>query len=245
MVRRKLFYGLICLVVSGGMFSGAPVLAQTSLVFAKPGPLDYSAGISEEILKEAYSRIGITVTTREFPGERALKMSNSGAVDGEVNRIHGIRKKYANLRMVPVAINAIEGLAFTNKPGIKVRSWEDLRPHKLGLRIGAKYAEYGTAGMQVASVKTNDQVFSMLGKHRTEIAISTRIEGVLTIHKLGLKNIRLIEPPLVSLELFHFLHKKHEALVPRIRKALEEMAREGRIEAIKTAAIKKLLSEAP
>jgi polar amino acid transport system substrate-binding protein len=245
MVRRKSIPGLICQVVLAWLFTGAPVLAQTSLIFAKPGPLDYSAGISEEILKEAYSRIGITVTTQEFPGERALKMSNSGTVDGEVNRIHGIRKKYANLRMVPVAINAIEGLAFTNNPDVKIRSWEDLRPYRLGLRIGAKYAEYGTAGMRVAPVKTNDQVFSMLGKHRTEIAISTRIEGVLTIHKLGLKNIRLIDPPLVSLELFHFLHKKHEALLPRIQKALEEMAREGRIEAIKTAAIKKLLARTP
>jgi len=245
MSGRKLFIGLVCQVVLAWTINGAPALAQTSLIFAKPGPLDYSAGISEEILKEAYSRIGITVTTKEFPGERALKMSNSGAVDGEVNRIHGIRKKYENLRMVPVAINAIEGLAFTNKPDIKVSSWDDLRPYKLGLRIGAKYAEYGTVGMQVSSVKTNDQVFSMLGKNRTEIAISTRIEGVLTIHKLGLKNIRLIDPPLVSLELFHFLHKKHDALVPRVQKALEDMAREGRIEAIKTAAIKKLLAQTP
>ena len=232
-----IFSGLVAFALTG-----SPARAQQSLIFAKPGPLDYSAQISENILKEAYARIGITVTTEEFPGERALQMSNSGTVDGEVNRIRGIAQKYPNLRLVPVTINAIEGLAFTNKSDIEIRSWEHLRPYVIGLRIGAKYAEFGTAGMEVTPVATNDQVFTMLDQHRTDVAISTRIEGVLTIKKLGLKNIRLVEPPLVTLELFHFLHKKHAALIPRITGALEQMAKEGRIQTIKNTAIEKYMN---
>ena len=231
-----LFLGLLALLLIS-----QPVRAQHALIFSKPGPLDYSAQISEDILKEAYASIGITVTTQEFPGERALQMSNSGAVDGEVNRIHGIVNKYSNLRLVPVAINAIEGIAFTNNPEIKIENWESLRPYAIGLRIGAKFAENGTEGMKVLPVQTNDLVFRMLSKKRTEVAVSTRIEGILTIKKHGLNNIHLIEPPLETLKLFHFLHKKHQALIPRITKALEEMVLEGRVQAIKDKAIERHL----
>ena len=116
------FLGLLALLLIGH-----PVLAQQSLIFSKPGPLDNIAQTSEEILIEAYARIGISVTTLEFPGERALQMSNSGAADGEVNRIRGIGNKYTNLRLVPVPINALEGIVFTTDPEIKILNWESPR----------------------------------------------------------------------------------------------------------------------
>jgi polar amino acid transport system substrate-binding protein len=240
MTRVASLVGWLCAGLLLFATFGSSVFAQQTLQFSKPGPLDYSAQISEDILREAYARIGIRVATDEFPGERALIMSNSGNTDGEVNRIRGISRKYPNLRIIPVAINSIEGLAFAISPNITIRKWQDLQPYIVGLRIGAKYAEYGTAGMKVTAVATNDQVFDMLDQRRTDVAISTRIEGVLTIKKLGLTGIRPMEPPLVTLKLFHFLHKKHLALVPRITLVLEEMAKEGRIKAIKDAAIRKL-----
>jgi polar amino acid transport system substrate-binding protein len=240
-VRITFLFWLVTCQILANLLSGQPVHAQSSLVFSKPGPLDYTAQISEEILKEAYARIGIAVTTQEFPGERALRMSNSGAVDGEVNRIRGIAKIYPNLRIVPVAINLIDGMAFTKNPEIKIKTWDSLSPYIIGLRTGAKFAEFGTQGMNVISVTTNDQVFRMLDKRRVDVAISTRIEGVLTVKNLKLRNIRLLEPPLLTIELFHFLNKKHEALTPRITKALEEMGREGRIRSIKEIAMKRHL----
>jgi polar amino acid transport system substrate-binding protein len=210
--------------------------AQESLVFSKPGPLDYHAQISENILKEAYARIGIKVTTMEFPGERALRESNSGRVDGEVNRIRGIAKKYQSLRIIPVAINALKGSVFTKNSKIKPTSWKDLRAFRIGLRKGAKYAEYGTTGMKVIAAATNKMVFRMLDRNRIDVAISTALEGSNTIRILGLKGISMVEQPLVTLELFHFLHVKHETLIARITISLEAMAREGRIQNIRNKA---------
>lgn len=216
--------------------------AQNSLVFSKPGPHDFHAQISEDILKEAYARIGITVTTKEFPGERALHESNSGALDGEVNRIAGIVKKYTDLRIVPVAINALKGTAFTKNRTIKIKTWEDLRSHSIALRKGAKYAEYGTSGMNVISATTNKMVFRMLDRNRVEVVISTALEGSLTIKNLGIKDIFMMEQPLVTLKLFHYLHKKHEDLIESVTKALEEMSQEGRIQKIRTLAFRQLIN---
>lgn len=231
--RIFIFFILLITIALGNPKS----YAQETLKFSKPGPLDYHAQISEEILKEAYNRIGITVTTIEFPGERALRQSNSGNVDGEVNRIQGIKGKYPNLRIVPVAINALKGYVFTKNQKIRIKDWESIRPFKIGLRIGAKYAEYGTADMDFVKAASNELVFRMLDRGRVDVAISTELEGSLTIQKLELEGISLMEPPLVTLDLFHFLHKKHILLVPLITNALEAMAREGRIQKIRNDAL--------
>ncbi|OUR79689.1 hypothetical protein A9Q83_04680 [Alphaproteobacteria bacterium 46_93_T64] len=232
----KITLGLIVFI----LISQTTAQAGGSLIFSKPGPRDYSANISETVLKEAYRRIGFDISTQIFPAERALTMSNSGEVDGEVNRIFGLEKKYSNLVRVPVAINRIEGVAFTKKRDLKITNWDSLQPFSLGLRIGAKFAETGTEGMNVTAVATNEQVFTMLGKERVEIAVSTRIEGLLTAQKLGLKDIFVLKPPLANLELFHYLHKKHAALIPQLTAALKDMQKEGRIQSIKKAAFQKL-----
>ncbi|MBT3989761.1 MAG: transporter substrate-binding domain-containing protein [Rhodospirillaceae bacterium] len=218
---------------------GSSAYAQKAVVFSKPGPLDFHAQISENILKEAYARIGIVITTKEFSGERALRESNSGRLDGEVNRIRGIDKNYKNLRIVPVAINALKGTVFTKLPELKIRKWQDLKSLTIGLRLGAKFAEYNTQGMRVISAATNKMVFRMLDRDRVDVVISTALEGTITKMKLELKGISMVEPPLVTLDLFHFLHKDHEDLLPRITAALKAMEREARIKKIRDTAFKR------
>ncbi len=85
------------------LFPCSTLQAMEALIFSKPGPTDHIANISEIVLRKAYERIGVKIDTHYFPAERALYMSNSGLVDGEVNRIIGLEKKYPNLIRVPVA----------------------------------------------------------------------------------------------------------------------------------------------
>ena len=68
-----------------------------NLVFAKSGPLDYSADISEIILKEAYGHLNIDISTKVLPSERALRIANSGVLDGDIHRIIGLENMYPNL----------------------------------------------------------------------------------------------------------------------------------------------------
>jgi len=70
--------------------------AQKKLVFVTP-PNTIDTFTSEVITRRAYKRIGIDVKIKKFPGERALRLANSGKVDGEVQRINGIAAKYLNL----------------------------------------------------------------------------------------------------------------------------------------------------
>ena len=214
--------------------------AQSSLLFSKPGPQSHAADISEQVLIEAYQRIGIDITTLTFPGERALAMSNRGDVDGEVNRIKGLEVKYPNLVMVPVVINWLDGVVVTKRKDLKINGWESLRPYRVGYRIGLKFVEYGTSGMKVTAVPSDKSLFKMLDYGRVDMVVSTRIDSRLMISEKQYSDMMVLEPPLVQLELFHYLHKKNKDLLLRITQALQDMTDEGRIQAIRKAETDKL-----
>jgi len=210
----------------------APTIqAQDVLIFSStPNAV---AKVGERVLTEAYEKIGRSISVKHLPAERALMMSNHGDVDGEVNRVAAISSQYPNLVMVPVPVSTVEGVVFTKDKNISISGWDSLKPHKIGIRRGTKFAETGTAGMKVQAVATNNQLFKILDADRVIVSVVARLDGLEEITKLNLNNVVALEPPLTTIELYHFLHKKNESLLPEIKTALEEMASSGRIQAIK------------
>jgi polar amino acid transport system substrate-binding protein len=68
---------------------------------------------NKKIVSSIYKRLGYDVIVNQYPAKRALKMSNSGAVDGELFRIKGMQRFYPNLRIVPTAIDTIKAQALS------------------------------------------------------------------------------------------------------------------------------------
>lgn len=213
--------------------------AENILTFSELN--DPVSKVTWKVLQEAYKVIGIEIQSQELPPERALTESNAGRTDGETNRITGLDKKYSNLIMVPVAVNKVEGVAFTKNISIPMTGWDSLKPYKIGLRRGTKFAEQGTQGMDVTSADDNKSLFLMLNKERFEIAVTSRLAGLTQIKRLQLDGITMLNPPLATFALYHYLHKKHSSLVPAITQALQDMEEDGRIKAIRDEAIAEFL----
>lgn len=108
------------------LFEHTPASAEKIFVLVTP-PNTVDTVISEVITREAYKRIRITVKIPKYPGERALRLANSGKVDGEVQRIKGIAASYHNLIQVYPAINFIEGTVFTRTQTFIVQGWNSLK----------------------------------------------------------------------------------------------------------------------
>ncbi len=218
-----------------------PIHAQESLFFSSmDSPL---SEIGLKILHEAYQRIGIQIKARVLPAERALHMANNGQVDGEVLRIRGIEKHYPNLRMATVTVITLEGVVFTKDVTFEVTGWESLKPYTIGILRGSKFAQKGTLGMTVEEVATYEQVLLKLRHGRTDVAVMARTNGLVVIGKLNMKGIRVLEPPLITTDLYHYLHKKHEQLIPKITQVLQKMKAEGRIREIWEQAIAEAASK--
>ncbi len=197
--------------------------------------------ISYIVLKEAYQKLGMELIYKPLPGARALHTSNSGEVDGELFRIVNIQKEYTNLIPVPTPINVLQGIVFSKEKDFVVNGWNSLEPFKIGIQIGIKFVERGAIGMNTIAVDTNEQVFKMLDSGRVDIAVVAFTNGVKTLRKLNLTNIRALSPAVQEYPLYHYLHIKNKHLIPKLDAILKEMDASGRISKIRKDVIIKLI----
>lgn len=179
--------------------------------------------ISMKVLTKAYNRLGIKIKYLPLPGERSLRTSNSGKVDGEVFRIANVSKRYTNLIQIPTSINTLPAIAFSKNKNISIDGWHSLRPYKIGIQVGIKFAERGTKKLNPVVVDSNEQLFRMLNSGRIDIAIASQVNGLKTLKLLKYKNIHALTPVIAEYPLYHYLHKKHASLVPRLNDVLIKM----------------------
>jgi polar amino acid transport system substrate-binding protein len=193
----------------------------------------HALNIAGLVLQEAYQKLNIRIGTQIYPGERSLLIANQGdKVDGEVMRIAGLEKNYPNLIQISVPVYTGNAVAYVKNKSIAVSGWESLRPYRIGIIIGHKYAENGTAGMNVEAVKDGLINFSKLDAGKIDVAVDSHLDGLLFIRELKLKDITMLQPPLQTIHFYHYLNKKHAGLVPGITRVLKEMEKRGRIQAI-------------
>lgn len=227
---------LVAVVMSSSNIARSDTLTLTTV---KNSPDSF---LGEVIVKKTYAKLGIEVTILRYPAERALRSANQGAVDGEVQRIGAIAKIYPNLIRIEPAINSLEAGVFTIDSNFAVEGWESVRPYKIGIIRGIKFAERGTEGMRRDIVGDYQSLFRMIQNKRFDIAVIPRFNGIYQQKRLGFKGIRELTPPIEKHPLYHYLHKKHADLVPEISAVLNEMNQSGELAAIH-AQVNKVLFE--
>jgi polar amino acid transport system substrate-binding protein len=193
----------------------------------------------KDILTEAYQRIGMTINVTPYPARRGLSLANDGILDGEAGRLEQIHPQFPNLVMIPVPIFLNRTVAFTKDPDMQITAWDDMRPYHVTTMLGLKYTESKLEGFEhVEFVGTIQQAFRMLELGRTDVVVFALLDGLNVINELSLQGV--VPNVFEHIPSYHFLHKKHTAIVPAITKALQEMEREGRLQAVATEYRKRL-----
>jgi len=117
--------------------------------------------LAESILREAYQRINIKINVKRLPPKRSVFRANQGKTDGELQRIYAIGKKFPNLIRVPQYLFTLDGVAFTKNVDFAVNGKESLKPYRLGIVNGQRFAEFITKDLpNTVNVKTNNQLIS-------------------------------------------------------------------------------------
>ena len=224
--------------------AGAPSLhAQEKLIFTTILNSS-SAKISEQVIREAYRRLGFDIEVIWVPARRALEMSNDGQVDGELHPIFGIDKRWSNLIRVPNQVNELEATAFTKGIEFKVAGWNSFSSYSVGVRRGIQFSNANTQGMSRQIVNTVQGLFEILQYDRVEGIVTSLINGLIELKGIKHSSIKPLKPAIEVYPLYHYLHIKHQALVPKVNGILEEMKKEGLIQRIRQQALNRLLSEA-
>ncbi|OUR95456.1 hypothetical protein A9Q84_16620 [Halobacteriovorax marinus] len=196
--------------------------------------------VGAEILKRVYKSIQIPVSFMLLSGERALIQSSGGFSDGEVHRIWKVGEVYPNLLRVPTPINYIEPSVFSIKT-YQIKSCEDLRHLRIGIVRGVKHAEICTKGFKKLKIlKHSLELIRVLNEREVDVIITARFNGIIQVNKLGYQKVQALNPPLSKRPLYHYVHKKHGELIPRINAAIIKMRNSGEMIRIRKEAMEKL-----
>jgi len=197
--------------------------------------------ICETVVRTAYQKMGIEIKILNFPGERAIRTSNQGEIDGELFRNIDVSQRYSNLQIIPIPIASTDVVVFS-KIKFPVKSWESLRPYSIGVERGFKFVETNTQGMKIHTINTIKKTFQLLVLDGVDVVVQSRIEGLYEIKNLGIKGIHVLEPPIAIEPVYHHLHKKHTSLIPKVTRILLKMEKDGELLKIKNEVIKNYLN---
>lgn len=200
-------------------------------------------GFYDLIVKNMFQRINVEAKTVLLPSERSLINANTGVNDGNIARIKGIEKKYKNLVMVPEKIIDFDFVAFTKNKQYRIKDWQDLAPYNVAFINGWKVFEKKVTHYK-SLVRTRDsaQLFKLLKNDRTDIVLYDLWSGVWWISQDNSK-IHYLMPPIASYQLYLYLNKKHEKLMPGLTRALQAMKQDGTYQKIYEQTLNRLLNK--
>lgn len=189
----------------------------------------------EGYLKEIFQQIGYTAElVRVGSSQRAMVLANEEG-DGDAIRVFNIKdispESTENLMQIPEPVSHVQFFVFSKIRSLKIKEWASLEGYRNGARVGVKILEKNLPkdSLFLPSAK---RLFLMLDQDRLDNVIEWENIGRKIIMDLKLNGIEMISPPIVSIPGHIYIHKRHQALIPLLSRALNEMKRDGRYEKI-------------
>jgi hypothetical protein len=217
-------------VLCVALFFQLPVVAQDYHFVSIENLIEQEIG--RIVLPKIYERLNLKIQIHPRPGERAQKEAVTGMKDGEIMRIWSYGESNPTMIRVPTAYYFLETMAFIKKGrAINLSGKEDLKRYRLVKVRGVMHTDAITNGMpMVHTINGTAQMMRFLEKDRADVALTNTMDGILSLRALGYADkVVSIEKPLAVLELYHYVHKKHKALVPKIDSIIKEMKQSGEL----------------
>ncbi len=234
---------LAALLVAAAALSGAraePLRLNTGV--GAPYVTPDRQGFLDLLVAEMFGRTGRAAEMQVYPSaERALLNANSGLDDGDALRVRGLEAIYPNLVRVDETLLSNDFVAYSLRHDFPVGGFEALRPYAIGIIVGWKIFEKNLAdGYDVTAVQDPRQLFTLLANGRTDLVLFEGWQGRWLARDMGLP-VKVLQPPLVTTEMFLYLNARHADLAPRAAEALRAMKRDGTYAAIRARTLDPLL----
>lgn len=234
-ITKKLFASLYCviLLIALSLFSSITFAKNPTLLFSQT-PLGENFSCAHNALTSAYKKLNYDIKFLTLPSKRSLKEANTGNVDGEMLRAIGVEKRYPNLIRIPIVICSVESVLLANK-AVKISSLADLKNYRIGITTGYVDQEniarkYNLNVMRAAK----DEILQiMLLRDRVDIIFSTeqKAHTLLKKYKDSEKyNIHKVKTLNRKIDLYHYIHKKHQALLSELTRELNILIKNGLID---------------
>ncbi len=225
MVLRRCLLFLALMTVFSCVHAGKPLVFST----IQGGAV---ARIVMPILTSAYAELGIDVEFKFYPPSRGVLVADAGMYDGETFRGMDFIEEATNLLPVMVVIIEVDWWVYAKDIQFEVDGYKSLAPYSVSSRRGILAADNI---LQYARKKqmlnTFEQTLLTLDAGRVDLAIIPARVAFAILKKKPL-DIYPLSPPIRVDKLYHFLHKKHKKLIPKITQVLKRMEKDGEIKRI-------------
>lgn len=177
-------------------------------------------------LDEIYRRAGLQITLTLLPTARSIEIANDGTADAEAVRTAEAASHYANLRQVPEPLITLDFRAFTLGSALQGEGWRSLAGHHPCIVLGGKLVESRTAGLDREIAKSTSAALKMLRAGRCDMVIGDQF---FWLYADGSEMGPFCQgaASLETVPLYHYVHFRHEDLVPALTQAIRDMHREG------------------
>jgi polar amino acid transport system substrate-binding protein len=212
--------------VSAAAVAGEPLRLNTGV--GAPYIQANGKGFLDLLVPEIFRRLGLAAEAVGYSAsERAMINANNGLDDGIAMRIKGLGAAYPNLLRVEEKVIDNEFVAYSIRHDFRTTGFDTLKPYQVGYIVGWKVFEARLdPAYRVTRVQDADQLFNLLGNDRADVVLFERWQGNWLIRQRALP-AKLLLPPLVSTEMFMYLHKKHAHLVEPAAAALRAVKADG------------------
>lgn len=200
-------------------------------------------GFLDLVVAEAFRRIGLKGEVAMYTASKRALINASDDVDqGVAMRVINLDQTYPNLIRVPERVVENDFVAYAREADFATTGWDTLKPYAVTYIHGWVIFERNLVeGQNATDVKDPEQLFIMLEKNRADLALYERWQGLQHAKDKG-QSVRMLEPPLASVDMFMYLHKNHAHLVEPLAQALRDMKTDGGYRAIYDQTLTPLLS---
>ncbi|MES2126590.1 MAG: hypothetical protein V4463_04905 [Pseudomonadota bacterium] len=237
--RRRFLLALLAMPAAwAGRLPTITLVGSTTTWVSPQGPwLDL-------IYREAFRRLGYDFRFMNVPGKRASALSDAGEVDGEIHRVPGYGAAHPNLLLVDEPHFMGKFVAYAKRPIVLAPGWDSLKgtTYLIEYRLGSQRIEdmlrTRVDPARISTVGVPDQGLQKLAFGRSDLFIDVNYNVDLLLEDARYREAG-IHPVAVMEETggYAFLHKKHAALVPRLVEVLQQMKREGLVDAYQKQAM--------
>lgn len=197
---------------------------------------------AEQVLRKVYSKTGMTLKVKKFPGSRSLIVSNNGGVDGELARISGIEKKYTNLYRLPYPIGFGELVLFSLRDVSKIRDVKTVGGSSFGYYRGMAAADRILKDENAYKIKAIGSLFSMLTLGRLDHILILKSDGLRYLENNKLDIPIYYSQHILKEPVYHYLHKSNSSLIKKIEQQLKAMHNSGELMRLFYSARKRIIS---
>lgn len=183
----------------------------------------------QAILQKIYAKLGYQIAYENVPLARSFIEANSGRLDGLRARVGDVEKDYPNLVKIPFPILHFDlvMIADRRKCGACNINTISRVATTRGFRAFETFRLAQENPIDVIYTTRPKQAFEMLMEGRVEGAVMSSTNVPPEFYTMGQE---WIKTTLVSLPDYHYIHKKHEHLVPELLVTLQEMEKSGELQ---------------